>query len=127
MLTEIRTFADGGDLAQDVETRHVRERARADAVQTPGEELPVDGVKRRMRNLHLDLARARGGDLDVRELEVGDGVRGVTLRAIRGGLPGFHGGHVYRRSGSRETRGVCEDTSKPKTLGKFGYRALSLE
>ena len=61
VLTEIRTFADGGDLAQDVETRHVRERARADTVQTPGEELPVDGVKRRMRNLHLDLARARGG------------------------------------------------------------------
>ena len=127
MLTEIRTFADGGDLAHNVETRHVRERARADAVQTPGEEFPVDGVDRRKRNLHLDLARARGGDLDVLELEVGDGVRGLTLRAIRGGLPGFHGGHVYRRSGSRETRGVCEDTSKPKTLGKFGYRALSLE
>ena len=99
--TETRTFADGGDLARDVETRHVRERARADAVQTPGEEFPVDRVNRRKRNLHLDLARARGGDLDVRELEVGDGVRGVTLRAIRGGLPGFHGGHAYRR----ETRG----------------------
>ena len=41
--TETRTFADGGDLARDVETRHVRERARDDAVQTPGEELQSIG------------------------------------------------------------------------------------
>lgn len=59
--TETRTFADGGDLARDVETRHVRERARDDAVQTPGEELPIDRVHASERNLHLDLARARGG------------------------------------------------------------------
>ena len=99
--TEMRTFADGSDLAHDVETRHVRERAWADAVQTPGEELPVDGVDRRKRHSYLHLARARGGDLDIRELEVGDGVRGVTLRAIRGGLPGFHGGYDFRSARGR--------------------------
>ena len=75
----MRTFADGSDLAHDVETRHVRERAWADAVQTPGEELPVDGVDRRKRHSYLHLARARGGDLDIRELEVGDGVRGKDV------------------------------------------------
>ena len=39
--TETRTFADGGDLARDVETRHVRECARDDAVQNPGEEQSI--------------------------------------------------------------------------------------
>ena len=39
--TETRTFADGGNLARDVETRHVRECARDDAVQNPGEEQSI--------------------------------------------------------------------------------------
>ena len=39
--TETRTFADGGNLARDVETRYVRECTRDDAVQNPGEEQSI--------------------------------------------------------------------------------------
>lgn len=93
----ILTWADGGDGTGDIEAGDVRVRAGADSVKPAAEELPVDGVDSRVRNLHLDLAGAGGGNGDVLAHQLLDGVRGVALGAVRVGPPSLH--HLCRIRG----------------------------
>ena len=68
-------------------------------MKSAAEELPVDRVDGRVRDLHLHLAGARRGNRHLGHLELSDGVAGVTVRAVAGAGPGLHGRHDVQSRG----------------------------
>ena len=87
-----RTVTHGRDSARDIEAGNVRVHAGSDAVEPAAEELPVDGVDGRVRQLNLELAGPGDRNRDVLTHELGDCGCGIAPGAVCVRPPRLHHG-----------------------------------